>query len=203
LQHACPGRDNDALTGDLIERFREGETRGWFWMQVSIVFAVSVVGEILRHWPYFCYALVGTLMTWFFSDARALRQVPGWLHWNDLAWPWSQVVFELSRPALLALAASSVLAAGLLVERSFGWVSLLRTAAITLALLALGHYSIDLFPWLLRPVPGYSDRKQLVIPVEFVVVLIFSTFLLAAWLGCRSPHRDQSRREAANAPLPR
>lgn len=39
LRHACPG-DNEALAGDLIERFREGQTRGWFWKQVLIAFAV-------------------------------------------------------------------------------------------------------------------------------------------------------------------
>ena len=110
LRHACPGSDNDALTGDLVERFREGQTRGWFWRQVLIASAVGVLGEIRRHWPHFCYAIAG-VMTFLFWDAHALRHLPGWLHWGDLPWPLSQLVFELSRPALLAVAALSVLAA--------------------------------------------------------------------------------------------
>jgi hypothetical protein len=124
--------------------------------------------------------------------------VPGWFHWNELPWPWSQLAFELSRPALLALAALSILAAGLVIERSFRWVSLLRTGVINLALIAFGHYSIDLFPWLLRPVPGrLTDNKYLVIPGEVLLVLLFSTFLVAAWLGCVSPrHTHQFDRQA-------
>jgi hypothetical protein len=86
LRHACPGIDNDALTGDIIERFREGQTRGWFWRQVFIAVVVSVLGDIWRHWPHFCYAIVGTVVTLFFWDARTLIHVPG-QHWSDLPWP--------------------------------------------------------------------------------------------------------------------
>jgi hypothetical protein len=188
LQHACPG-DNEALAGDLIERFREGQTRGWFWRQVLVAFLVSVLGEIRRHWPHVCYAIVATVLTWFFWDARVLRPVPRWLHWSDLPWPWSQIALELSRPALLTLAALSILGAGLVIERSFHWVSMLRTGMFSLALLPFSHYSIDLFPWLLRPVPGDQNHKFLIIPGVVVLVLSFFRFLVAAWLGCVSPRR--------------
>jgi|SRR5579863_1555729 len=171
LRHACPNGDNDALTGDLIERFREGQTRRWFWRQVFIA-----LGEIRRHWPHFCYAIVGTVVTLFFWDARALRHVPGWLHWNELPWPLSQLAFELSRPALLALASLSILAAGLAIERPFRWVSLLRTGLINLALITLVHYSIE--PWLLG---GHAVGWW---------CMFFSTFLVAAWLECLSSSRD-------------
>ena len=189
LRRACSARHNEALTGDLIERFREGQTRGWFWRQVFIAIAISVLREIGRHWPQLCYAIVGTALTWLFWDAPALRRVPAWLHWNDLPWPWSQVALELSRQALLALGALSILAAGLVIERSFRWASLLRTGVLNLALITFGHYSLDLFPWLLRPVPGYPNYRQLVIPIELVVLLSFLTFLVAAWLGCRLPRQ--------------
>lgn len=200
VTHACPGSDNDALTGDLIERFREGQTRGWFRRQVFIAFIVSITGGIRRHWPHFSYAIVATVLTWFFSDAPALRHVPGRLHWRDLPWPWSQLAFELSRPALLALAALSILAAGLVVERSFRWISLLRTEVFSLALITFGHYSIDLFPWLLRPVPGDQNHKFLIVPVIVPIVLSFFVFLVSAWLGCvsSSRHTDEFRRRPAN-----
>ncbi len=202
LRHACPGSDNDALTGDLIERFREGQTRGWFWRQVLIAFAVGVLGEIRLHWPHFCYAIAGTALTWFYWDAYALRPVPGWLHWRDLSWPWSQLAFELSRPALLALAALSVLAAGLVIERSFRWICLLRTAAINLALITLGHFSTDFLPWLSRPVPGDPHSRFLIIPGVVQVLLFFSTFLAAAWLGCLSSgHTNEFERQAVNSRL--
>jgi hypothetical protein len=83
------------------------------------------------------YAIAGTAMPailWKSVLGARLRS-----HWWTLPWPWSQLVFELSPTALLALAALPALAAGLV---------------INLALIALGHYSIDFLPWLLRPGPG-------------------------------------------------
>ena len=189
LLHACPGSDNDALTGDLIERFREGQTPGWFWRQVLIAFAVGVLGEVRRHWPIFSYAIVGPFMTWLFGGANALRHLPDWLHWSELPWPWDQLVFELGRPALGALAALSVLAAGLVVQRSFRWVNLLRTGVINLALITLWHYSIDLFPWLLSSVAGDPHHRAIRFPV-IALVLWSSTFLVAAWLGCLPRRRS-------------
>jgi hypothetical protein len=51
LQHVCPG-DNEALTGDLVERFHEGRSSGWFWEQVLIAITAGVLTEIRRHWPH-------------------------------------------------------------------------------------------------------------------------------------------------------
>jgi hypothetical protein len=194
LQHACPGSgDNDALTGDLVERFREGQTRGWFWRQVLIAFAVGVRAAMLRHWPYFGYAIAGTVTVSLLWDAAALRAVPGWLHWQYLPWPWSQLAFELSRTALLALASLSVLAAGLAIERSFRWIGLLRSGAINLTLIAFGHYVKDLFPWLYRSAPSEPYHRVLIFFIVRPTVqalLLFSAFLIAAWVSCRVPARN-------------
>lgn len=189
LRHACPATDHDALTGDLIERFREGQTRGWFWKQVVIAFAGGILVEIRRHWPQFCYAIGGGVVTPLVSSAALIKHLPDWLHWSALAWPWDQLAFELSRPALGALAALSILAVALIIDKSFHWVSLVRTGAINLVLIALGWYSVDLFPWLLIPVPGDPHHKMLRFPL-IALLLWFSAFLIAAWLGCTSPRRS-------------
>ncbi len=209
LRHACPGSDNDALAGDLIERFREGQTRGWFWMQVLIAFAVGVLGEIRLHWPHFCYAIAGSSVI-ALSGGTAMpailwKNVQGagfWLHWWTFPWPLSQLVLELGPTALLALAALPVLAAGLAINRAFRWVSLLRTGVINLALITLGHISLDFLPWLYRPVPGDPDSRDLIISGGVQVLLFFSTFLAAAWLGCLSPrHTDEYERQAVHSRL--
>jgi hypothetical protein len=199
LRHACPGSDNDALTGDLIEQFREGQTRRWFWRQVLIACAVGVLGEIRRHWPHFCYAIAGAVVPLIlFSGIKPLP--PGW--WTTLPWPWSQLVLELSMWALLALAALPVLVIGLVISRTFRWVSLFRTTLINLALITLGHYSLDFLPWLLRPVPGNPYHRFLIIPAVVQVLLVFCSFLFAAWLGCLSPrHSDEFERQAGNSRL--
>ena len=188
LRHACPGRHNQALTGDLVEKFREGRSRRWFWKQVLIAIAVGYLGEVQRHWPHFGYAIAGAAMPAFLGKAAfGVRSI---VHWYALPWPWSQIVFEWSPHALLALAALPVLAAAQLINGAFRWVSLLRTGMISLALITLVHYLPDAVPWLTRPVPGYPHSRILIIEP---VLVLFSAFLVSAWLGCRSPRQEFER----------
>jgi hypothetical protein len=196
LRHARPGGDNDALTGDLIERFRDGQTRGWFWRQVLIAIAVGVLGGIRRHWPYFCYAIAGTAMPailWkSISNAAGPHPLGFWLHWWTLPWPLSQLVLDLSPPALLALAALPALAAALVINRSFRWISLLRTGVINLALITLDYYLFELLrPWLTRSVPGHPYHYVFVVPWVLQMLGAFSVFLVSAWLGCRPSRGKQ------------
>lgn len=123
--------------------------------------------------------------------SNSVRGAGHWLHWSSLPWPLSQFVFELGPTAALALAALPVLAAGLAINGTFRWVSLLRTWILNLALITLGHYSTDFLPWLTRPVPGDPHSRYLVVPLGVVQVLFFFTFLVAAWLGCA--HRELRR----------
>ena len=186
LRHACPG-SNDALTGDLIERFREGQTRGWFWRQVLIAFAVGVLDETRRHWAQFCYAIAGAVM----PDVVPWKIVDRFpLNWSRLPWPWSQLVFDLHVIFLLALAALPVLAAGLVINGAFRWISVFRTGLINLALITLRYYLFDfLAPWLSRPAPGDPYHRFLIVPLE---LSSFFIFLVAAWLGCPPPrHADE------------
>ena len=202
LQYVCPG-DNEALTGDLIEKFREGQTPAWFWKQVLVAFAFAVLRKMRPAWPCFCYALAGTAIPFFLW--KTVEGLPGAVHWWALPWPWSQVILELSRTALLALAALPVLAVGLTANRSFRWFSLFRTGTINLALIVLGKYLLDLmlavFPWLLRPVPGNPYLKTILfLPPPTVELLSFFSFFVSAWLGCRDArdHRITEPRASAS-----
>ena len=190
LRHACPG-DSQALAGDLIERFREGQTPGWLWKQVFIACAVGILTGTRRHWPQVCYAIAGTAMPFFLW--KTIEGLPGVLRWYALPWPWSQFIFELSRTIVLALAALPVLAAGLVINQAFRWISLLRTAMINLTLITLGKYLLDFvlaaFPWLLRPTAEPHLFTILLLPPVFLLLLFFSSFLVSAWLGCRAPQR--------------
>jgi hypothetical protein len=198
LRHTCPGEHKEALAGDLVERFREGQTRSWFWKQVFIASTVSVVGSIRRRWPLFCYAIAGTIAMGFEPLRQVSASLHSLLHWSDLPWPWSQLIFELSSPAIVALTSLSILAVGLEITRSFRWAYLLRTWIINLTLIAIGHYSIDMFPWLLRSVPGDPYHKALIVPGAMQISLLVSTFLVAAWLGCPMvEHVDKSERRTA------
>jgi hypothetical protein len=126
-------------------------------------------------------------------DATKLR-----LHWGSLPFPWSQVAFELSRPALLALAALPVLAAALIINQAVHLRFLIRTAAINLALITFGHYLPDLCPWVNLPEAGNPYSRTLIFPP---ILLLFSNFLVSAWLGCPLPRRAPLHAAKAKAAI--
>ena len=187
LQHAYPKSHNQVLTGDLVEKFREGKSRGWFWKQVLIAFAVALLAGVRRRWPHFSYALAG-------AGIYAFRPKPffilrGIVHWYALPWPWSQIVFEWTPVALVALAALPILAATLAFNGAFRTVSTLRTGMLSLALVTLVHYLPNAFPAVCRPMPGSSFVKVFMVP-NGQVYLFFCAFLVSSWLGCSSPRHD-------------
>jgi hypothetical protein len=190
LRHGSGGKHREALAGDLVERFREGQTQGWFWRQVLIACTVSALSAIRRRWPLVCYAIAGAIAMGF--SPHPLISVSALLHWSDLPWPLSQIVFELSAPAVITLASLSVLGIVLATANSFHWKSLLRTWIANFALIAFGHYSLDMFPWLLRSVPGEPYRKVVIVPGAVQLILLVAAFLAAAWLGCPMEDADMS-----------
>jgi hypothetical protein len=178
LRHLGSASRSEALTGDLVERFREGKSSGWFWKQAFIAITVGVLSEIRRHWPQVCYAIAGTLMISFGLLGRVLDEalaIVPW--WSVLPWPWSMLVSSLIFPAVHTLAALPVLSAALLMKGAFRWVSLLRTSIINLTLLTI---VVDLL--------GLIGPHNM--PAIFGIPLFFSIFVASAWLGSRSPRSD-------------
>lgn len=191
LQHVCPGSNKEALSGDLLEQFREGRSSGWFWQQVLIAIAIGVLTELRLHWPQICYAIAGTVMLGFlgktFSRSSAIGQL--WVWSKSLQWPFSSVsVFDLSRAALLALAVSPILAALLLLNRACGWLNILRAFGISFPLIVVG----DLVTFLWVSSHPVITQQQVWMVNVFGVSRIFSTLLASAWLGCRLPPRSNS-----------
>jgi hypothetical protein len=185
LRHLGSGSRSEALTGDLVERFREGRSSGWFWKQAFIAIAVGALREIRRHWPQICYAIAVTVMIAFGFVGRVLDETVAILPWwSVLPWPWSMLVFDLSPLALLSLITLPVLGALLLINRTFRWVSLLRTWIINWTLLALGRYSLAA---IMVPVHGATTNQPVTMPRVLGILLMFFTFLASAWLCCRSP----------------
>lgn len=55
--------NNDAVLGDLEERFRQGKTAAWYWSQSLIAVIVSAFNEIRRNkWRTFRAVFVGWIM---------------------------------------------------------------------------------------------------------------------------------------------
>lgn len=46
LEHLMPG-EKDAIAGDLVEEFRNGRSRAWFWRQALTVIFLALVFRII------------------------------------------------------------------------------------------------------------------------------------------------------------
>src|SRR6185295_3989095 len=66
LKHIGCGPNNEAVIGDLIERYRCGKTNAWYCRQVVLAIVASAVSDISRHklaticaliavWPIYWY----------------------------------------------------------------------------------------------------------------------------------------------------
>ncbi len=205
LSVACPRGQADPLAGDILERFHAGQTGLWFWRQVLFAGALRLRRAAQSHWPQLAFATVGLFLPLFrFSDARTYAATA--LQWWTMPWPWSQLLFELSGPALFAIGALPILGLGLRIQGRFQWASLFRTGAINSVLVLLWLLLTNAFmPYVMRPVLGRPYGKSLAVletpllqfAFHAVILLVpFSLFLLAAWLGCRPSSRAGSPRLA-------
>jgi hypothetical protein len=107
---------------------------------------------------------------------------------------------------LFAVATLPILGLGLRIQGRFQWASLFRTGAINSVLFLLWLLITDaVMPYLMRPVVGRPYTRALPdagIPLlqlalhDFILLVPFALFLLAAWLGCRPSSRAGSPRLA-------
>jgi hypothetical protein len=175
LKHACPVRENEALTGDVVERFCEGRSAAWVWKQALIATAIGIPTQIRRNWPLISYAIAGTAML-LVIPGNAMSKAQAIAHWWILPFPLSMWVWFLSPGALLAFAGLPALAVALLVKGSFRWSGLVRTWLFGLMLTTVLPFLVFL--------PSFNPHSVIWPAAPFTV---FYTLVLSAWLGCRSP----------------
>jgi hypothetical protein len=58
LDRLTSGPARDALAGDLIEQYRQGRSRAWYWWQVLVAIVVATIREVRLHWIIAIRALV-------------------------------------------------------------------------------------------------------------------------------------------------
>ena len=185
LKHVCPG-DQEALTGDLVERFCEGRSPGWVWKQVLVAIAIAMLTGIRRHWPQITYALAGSAMI-LAAPANAYLRAQALAHWWILPFPLSMLVWFLSPAALLAAAAMPVLIVSLLLNGACRWRVLLRTWLFSLMLITILPFLVFL--------PSFNQQSVKWPAAPFTV---FYSLLISAWLGCRSSRRVRHTAKQAN-----
>src|SRR4051812_45968431 len=65
LTHLARSERGQAVLGDLLERFEEGETRAWFWRQTLAALAYGFARAVRDHGATFAAALIATTILFF------------------------------------------------------------------------------------------------------------------------------------------
>jgi hypothetical protein len=88
LKHFGCSPNNDAVIGDLSERYRNGHSRGWYWREVAIAIEAGFFKEVRDHKLWVITAL---LTGWFaiFLSYLLLRPVSPYI---DQLWPDSSLM---------------------------------------------------------------------------------------------------------------
>jgi hypothetical protein len=64
LNRFSPGRDTDAIAGDLIEQYRQGRSRSWYWREVTVA---VVRGTWSEAWQHRLSLVIAVAMAWILS----------------------------------------------------------------------------------------------------------------------------------------
>lgn len=93
LEHLTLGADSDALTGDLLEEYRSGRSRVWYWRQVLFAIGSGFMREVRRRRSILGFALIWilpapALMICYY---QLLRHSIEYRRIWSLPWPWSML----------------------------------------------------------------------------------------------------------------
>lgn len=91
LEHLASGDPDDALAGDLLEEFRAGRSRSWYWRQVFAACLVSWLRSLRARLPLLVFVLLWSMLApaWsvFIDQVEKNSQFLGSLWQMD--WPFS------------------------------------------------------------------------------------------------------------------
>lgn len=123
LAHLMPADHDDALAGDLLESFRAGRSRTWYWHQVMVAIAIQWLRTLANHWPALIFAALWGMISpaWSLVILRLdhLSNFVGPI-WR-LPWPWSTVcMIGFSTAEALLFIWTGVLIYSLVTLRLFG-----------------------------------------------------------------------------------
>jgi hypothetical protein len=180
LRRLYPERNREAITGDLLERFRDGRSDSWFWRQVLVAILVGSSSQSRLRWTEICLAVAGTTLIWCVPWGRifpiaAMTTSKNW--GTQLQW---LVVIEIVT-ALMVLPLFAVL---LRLWRTFHWGNLVRVFFIS-AMLFAGGDLVTTWWCVNHPVMSRPQATRVVI---LQLGWVFATLLISARVARRLPY---------------
>jgi hypothetical protein len=92
-EHLTAGPGNEALAGDLLEVFRCGRSRGWYWRQVLGAIVISGWREIVNHANVMLFAALWSMLApaWLLVVGNTEERFNISERIWQMDWPWSTV----------------------------------------------------------------------------------------------------------------
>jgi hypothetical protein len=194
LEHLLPQGKNEALAGDLLEKFGQQGSATWYWRQVLAAVMVGLLHEVRVRWIAICWAVVYSSAIPWLLPIWAAPQLRGFLFYFSAGLPWAYsligtvVMFTLFNTVLLLIALGLYLAT----MRHFNARRFLQALLVALPVLALGMTGM-LFS-LALPLPVFVNSVIVRVP-------LFFGLLISLWIAAPSGARADSKSlPAQNAP---
>jgi hypothetical protein len=187
LRRLCPKRNREAITGDLLERFGEGRSTGWFWHQVLVAILVGTSSQFRLLWTDLGFAAAGSVLIWC---------VPwGWIFpiaaMTAPSMSWSaRFLWLIAIEITTAMIVMPLFAVLFRLWRTFAWANLLRAFFISAMLFTVGDLPAIWWDDVRHPI----TRLQAAWVVPIMVAWIFAALLISARIARRLPFQSKTIR---------
>jgi len=187
LEHLLPQGKNEALAGDLLEKFGQQGSATWYWRQVLAAVMVGLLQQVRVRWIAICWAVVYSSAVpwrhiWITPQFQFLFTFP-----IGLLWPYSLisqvVLFTLLETVLLVIALGLYLAT----VRHFNARRFLLALLVALPVLALGVFGSMLL--------SFALPQAVYVNLGFIIVRLplFLGLLVSIWIVAPSVARADSK----------
>jgi len=169
LEYLTPGKNNQALAGDLLEDFTRRGSIVWYWRQVFVAILAGYYKELRRRWIGIVFAIgCSSAIPWeeVFLNVRFRSLL---LVGLKLAWPVS-LFYEVGVVTLLdAVALSAALSIYLGATKSLDPFRFLKGLFVAVLVVSLGNIGLA-FLWVAQP-PSLFFHVAWRLPLFFGLVL--------------------------------
>ncbi len=188
LRRLYPTGNRDAITGDLLERYHEDHSNGWFWHQVLVAILLGTASRLKPQSVEIAFAAAGTALISCFPWGRI---VPTALMITSMNWG-ARLRWVIAIETVTALMVLPIFAALSRRLKTLAWSNLLRMLLTCAVLLTAGD--MPAIFWNVRhPDTG---GLQAAFAISTMIGCNFVALLLSARTG--RPQRSSSKAEQAS-----
>lgn len=197
LAHVTRSEHREAVLGDLLERFAEGETACWFWRQALSAFAVALASAIRRDGWSFAVALIVAAPVVFTYNIAGSIALPAADRWEERLM-WSH---PASNPLIVGRIAFTAFSFFPLGFASAGWIAarICRGYPRLVVCTFAGFHVLSSMSWMIELVKELTTNRRYLEGLVWYSGYTFVTTLAILLAGFWSARRIGGNETQQNA----